>query len=191
MASRRRQIVQAWNEAQADDLRELPGVARVVRPGSFGTFPERTHGSAPKAPTLDDGPLYTGEWREEVDGNALSVNANLAPEQPTWTQLAALRRPWPFVGFAVDTIGVPAGVNISAALLVLMRSGQALLLQNVIGAGVPALINVTGPQVPQWVAMTGILAGARVALAISHNNPEGPITMKGNLWGYNSPGFGP
>lgn len=189
MASRRPEIVQQWQRDQARDLRDLPHAARLVRPGPFGTFAERTDGSAPEAPTLDSGPLYTGEWREEVDGDPLVVDT----DEPTI--LCSLRRPWPFVGFAIDTSKGRAGQTLTAGLLLITRSGHTKLLNNVLGgAAVAPQIAVVGVQVPwPWVGMTGIFVGMRVALFVTNTGGEAPtsLTVKGNLWGYNSPGFGP
>jgi hypothetical protein len=187
MASRRRLVREAWDDAQARDLRELPGVNRIERPGSFGTYAQDTRQAGPKAPTLSDGPLYTGEWREEIDGNAIDVVGGLEGR----TVLCSLRRPWPFVGFAVDVSRVPAGTNVVAGLNVIMRSARAVLLQNVLGGGLPAVLQITAGAFP-WNAMTGILAGVRVELWISQNDTsQRSWPMKGNLWGYNAPGFGP
>lgn len=193
MASRRAPIVREWDRAQARDLRDLPHEPRLVRPGSYGTFPERVEGSAPLAPTLDDGPLYTGEWREEIDGDYVDV-----PVGGSFVTLAALRRPWPYVGFAVDTSAVaPAGTSVRVGLLVLTRSGHARLIANVVGgAPLPAPeIIVAAPQAPfHWVTMSGIYVGARVAVyatATNTDDEEEQCTLRANLWGYNAPGFGP
>ena len=193
MASRRQQVVADWNRAQARDLRELPHATRLVRPGSFGTYAERTKGSAPEAPTLDDGALYTGEYREEVDGNELAVP--LTSKRP-YVLLASLRRPWPYVGFAIDTSDVPSVSQVTAGLVVLMRSGHARLLNSVVaGAAFVPQIVVTGTAAPfPWVTMTGIYAGARVAVYATQSQGEDEdelVNLKANLWGYNAPGFGP
>ena len=189
--SRRRDAVREWQEAQRRDLSELPSVARLERPGAFGTFPERVLGSAPQAPTLDDGPLYTGEWREEVNGDFVSVTPSNT-NAPLQTVLATLRRPWPFVGFAIDPSRLPGGVPVVAGLNVIMRSARAQLVTNVFGGGfLPPTISITTPVLPPgWVAATGMFVGARVELWIAQGGLAA-APMRGNLWGYNAPGYGP
>jgi len=193
MASRRAAISKAWRDDQRADLRNLPHVARLVRPGSYGTFAERTPGSHPLAPTLDDGPLYTGEDREEVNGDY----TDLPPDVP-YVLLASLRRPWPLVGFALDTANSAAGVTVTAGLLAIMRSGQARLVGNVVGGPPPPVpeLAITGIAAPfPWVSMSGIYAGVRVAIFAFRTGGGEPapagITVRANLWGYNAPGFGP
>lgn len=169
----------------------LPNVAPLIRPGSFGTFPETVEGSAPKAPTLDHGPLYTGEWREEVNGDPLIVQTT-----GVQTVLATLRRPWPFVGFAVDVSRLAAGDVVVAGLNVVTRSSRATLVGNVIQGGVlgsTAQLTFTIPATnpPAWIAMTGMILGVRPELWISLTRTGGAVKLRGDLWGYNSPGFGP
>ena len=41
-----------------------------------------------------------------------------------------------------------------------------------------------------WTAMTGLVVGARVELWIAFAESES-FPIKGDLWGYNAPGFGP
>lgn len=179
----------AWDRAQAQDLRDLPHRTRLVRPGSFGTYPEKTFGSAPKAPTLDSGPLYTGEWREEIDGNDILVLPNSAKQQPV-TVLASLRRAWPYVGFAFDTRNFPTSgpVNVTVGLMVQTRSGHVQLLNNV-GASVQVV--QAGPATPlPWLGVTGVFVGARVSLYATHDGSTS-FKVKGNLWGYDDPGYGP
>lgn len=194
MASRRTAEVRAeWDRAQSRDLRELPGVPRVVRGGAYGTFPERVRGYAPKAPTLDDGPTYTGEAREEVNGNPLVVPASSGKK---YVVLAMLRRPWPYVGFAFDTSDVdPTGEgSLTVGILAILRGTQrALVLGSVVGGTPPPAValSVTAPQSPfPWIAMTGIYAGARIAV-YAINTRATDATVTANLWGYNAPGFGP
>ena len=197
MASRRQQAVRDWQRDQASDLRNLPHATRLVRPGSYGTFAGRTKGSAPEAPTLDDGPLYTGEWREEVDGNELVVPLSEEGHKP-FVVLASLRRPWPYVGFAFDTKQFPHNATVTVGLLILTRSGHAELLANNVGGAPPPLpqLTVTGTNQPfPWVAMTGIFVGARVAVFAtavpSDEASVDEILCKVDLWGYNDAGFGP
>lgn len=176
-----------WRAAQARDAAMLPSVPRIVRPGSFGTFPEDTRQGGPKAPTLSDGPLFTGEGREEVNGAPLSCPAGAN----VWTPLANLRRPWPFVGFAVDLSQFPAGTTIGAALVVLMRSGRAFLFSGA-GTVIPSQIVGTTPIIPgqPWLALAGIYAGARVEVVINHNAAQ-PVKVRANVWGYDDPAYGP
>jgi hypothetical protein len=193
VARSRRELGREFAQAQARDRRTLPGVPRLLRPGPYGTFAGETFGSAPDAPTLDDGPLYTGESREEVDGKFQDVpDENDAP----FTFLASLRRPWPYVGFVIDTSQVPATFQIVCGLVLLTRSGPARLIGNVVGPAPTVIpeIELTTPIIPfPMVGMAGIYAGERVAVWVKQTGGDHPATvqMRANLWGYNAPGFGP
>jgi len=186
----RRRFGREWEAARARDLRTLPSVVPIERGGSFGTHAERTRKGGAEAPTLDHGPVDTGEWREEINGDFLDV-----PDEntsPWFTRLATLRREWPFVGFAVDTGEVPDTFTVTAGLIIESRSGPVLLVANVVG-GAPApvpQIQVTVPVVPiAWVGMTGIYAGARVSVYVRQSGGDHPATvqMRANLWGYKAP----
>jgi hypothetical protein len=182
---RERRVLRAFDQAEARDLRELPHVARVRYPGPYGTFPEDTEGSAPRSPTLTNEPLYTGEWREEVWSEYLVLQANATP-----LVLATLRRPWPYAGFAVDASKVPSGQTVTFSLRVVVRNARAFLFGNVF-AVLPASLPVIGPAPGDgWLAVTGIYAGARLEL-ICTNTPGVACKVRGTLWGYNAPGYGP
>lgn len=179
-------MVAAFDDAETRDLRELPGVERLERPGPWGTFPEHTEGSAPHAPTLSNGPLYTGEYREEVNGDVFTVPVGRV------TILATLRRPWPWVGFAVDGSKIPGGQTVTFGLRVLLRSGSALVSASLLPAAVPGL-SITGPPTAGmngWQAMIGIAASARLEL-FALITAGAATRVRGTLWGCNAPGFGP
>jgi hypothetical protein len=195
MASRRIAIADAWRKAQDRDLVELPHEARLDRPGAYGTHAERTRGSVPKAPTLDNGPLYTGEDREEINGEFTTV---ADPSSTVTTLLASTRRPWPYIAFALDTSNVPALTTVRAGVVLLTRSGPVRLVGNLIGGAPPPVpeLTQTGVALPfPWICMTGIYVGARVAIFATQTfagEGEAPeLLVRANLWGYNAPGFGP
>jgi hypothetical protein len=194
--SRRDRIAREFVEAQRRDLVALPSAPRVVRPGSFGTYAQETRQGGPRAPTLDHGPVYTGEDREEIDGTFLEVDDSSVT--PGYTILATLRRPWPFVGFVVDVSKVPDTFNVKAGLVVITRSGPARLVANVVGAlAVPAPIpeiQLVTPAAPfPMLGFSGVYAGARVGIYVIQTGGDHPATVeiRGNLWGYNAPGYGP
>ena len=195
MASRRNAIAQAWASAQARDLKNLPHEENLDRRGAYGTHAERTRGSVPLAPTLDNGPLYTGEDREEINGDELVVP--LASDND-FVYLASTRRPWPYVAFAIDTSNVAPLTTVRAGVVLLTRSGPVRLVGNLIGGAPPPVpeLTQTGPAAPfAWIAMTGIYVGARVAVFATQTfggEDEAPeCIVRANLWGYNAPGFGP
>lgn len=198
MASRRQLITAEWRRQQEGDLTRLPNVPRKLREGSFGTFPEDVRQGGPLAPTLDNGPLYTGEWREEVNGLDILVppSVTATPQIAGGTAgsaspgqvLCTLREPWPLVGFAVDVSKFSPTDQILVGLTIPMRSGRAVLIANAVGNTlVGAQLTWTVPAAPavknSWIAMTGIAAGARVELWLQHNH-EGNVKVRGNLWGY-------
>lgn len=192
--ARARAIQQAWDEAQAWDQENLPGVPRVVRPGPYGTFAEDTRQHGPEAPALDNGPLYTGEWREDVDGDFLTLGVgptsfpvgsfSFLPLLPTC--LATLRRVWSAVGFSLDTSRVPAGVSIMAGLAIVTRNGRAMLNSTGVIPVAPVLAS-TGAM--GMIALSNISPGARVEV-VAAASAEG-VQARACLWGYNVPGFGP
>lgn len=183
MPRRDRALLQAFDRAQVRDLKRLPGVERVTFPGPYGTHPERTPGSAPLAPTLANGPLYTGEWREEINGDRLTV-----PADGSVTTLATLRRPWPLVGFAVDTSGIAGGQTLTASILVVTRSARARIMGTPIPT--PPVITSVGPDPFGWLAIVAIPLGARAELYATVTG-GGTAKVRANLWGCNVPGFGP
>jgi hypothetical protein len=178
---RDREVLEDFADDQARDLHELPNVARLERPGPWGTYAENTHGSAPHAPTLDNGPLYTGEYREEINGDITTLIANVP------TTLATLRRPWPWIGFAVDGRGLAGAQVLLLQLRVILRSGPAVLVASASGTQtIP--ITVTGPV--GWVAVSGVACGARAEVFATLQGGQ-PVKVRGTIWGTNISGFGP
>jgi hypothetical protein len=195
MASRRNAIADAWASARASDLRNLPHEARLDRPGPYGTNAQRTRGSVPKSPTLDAGPLYTGEDREEIDGDQLVVPL---AEDSELVILASTRRPWPYISFSVDTSLVPTLTTLRVGIVVHTRSGPARLVANLFGGAPPPVpeLTQTGRAAPYpWIQMAGIYVGARVSIFATQTfggEAEAPeCVVRANLLGYNAPGFGP
>jgi hypothetical protein len=180
-------FTRAADAAAAHDARTLPSTRQRLYRGPYGTFPERTRGSYPKAPPLADGPLYRGEWREDISGKSLVLPGNGAR-----VVLASTRRPWPFVGFAVDTSRIAGGLTVTFLLQVCPRGCNAQVVQNVIvGAALPEIVQ-TGPAAPNpWLAVIGLMPGARVEVVAFLTPTEGTAEVRASLWGYNAPGYGP
>ena len=183
MDRRTRAAARAWDQARANDLRELPNALDLVRPGTFGTFPEDTPQDGPKAPTLDHGPLYVGEWREEIAGDYLDVTTATEARPVT---LVTLREPWEFVGYAVDTTSLDPGATLQAVGRIVTRAGGRAAI---FGTPIPIapIITSAGPSPLNWLAITGIIAGARLeVVAWLSVAGQGPSKVRANVWGFNA-----
>lgn len=136
--------------------------------------PEIIRDTIPWHPTLDTGqPPYSGEIREEMIGEPVVSQAPTTPTTRTIVCLATLRRPWNYVGFAVDARAFAGVTGISVALRVLTRLGPALMQS-------PAPVSLTG--VTEIVAATNYIVGAPCELVFI-NATESTHAVRGCIWG--------
>jgi len=136
--------------------------------------PEIVRDTIPWHPTLDTGQApYSGEIREEIIGSAVVSLAPVAPQTLTIVTLATLRRPWSYVGFAVDPRAFAGVAGIAVALRVLTRLGPALMQS-------PAAISLAG--VNDIVSATNYIVGNRAELVFI-NASATTASVRGCIWG--------
>lgn len=136
--------------------------------------PEIIRETIPWHPTLDTGqPPYSGEIREEMIGEPVVSTSPASPSEPTIVCLATLRRPWNYIGFAVDPRAFVGVTGIAVALRVLTRLGPALMQS-------PAAINLSG--VVNIVSATNYIVGAPCELVFI-NASETTASVRGCIWG--------
>jgi hypothetical protein len=144
-----------------------PRLARAYKP-------EIVRDTIPWHPTLDTGqPPYSGEIREEMIGSPVVSLAPVAPQIHTIVVLATLRRPWNYIGFAVDPRAFGGVAGIGVGLRVLTRLGPALMQS-------PAAIPLAG--VTDIVAATNYIVGAPCELVFV-NASGASATVRGCIWG--------
>lgn len=133
----------------------------------------------PRAPPLDEGPIYTGEWREETTTDKpIRVN----PGTSQLVALLTLRRPWPLVGFSVDGTKIHGGQTLTVTLRILTR-GMGAIVQ-------AASMNLVGPQLFPFASL-GHQVGARCELVALLAGGGVFVPVRASLWGSNVPGQGP
>lgn len=150
-----------------------PPAPRVLVPRRVGLAlqPELERAAIPPRVTLDThGQPFAGELREEDSG---PIIAQIAPG--ALVTLATLRRPWNFVGIAVDPGDTPDLANQAAVLL-------RVLVRGVKGLSAPFVLSGAAPQ-----AFLNIIVGAPCELVFFNlTNLTTPATIhnvRGTIWG--------
>lgn len=136
-----------------------PRVALAVQP-------EILRATIPPRVTLDsNAPPYAGELREEQQ----TTRPVTIPAGGT-VILASLRRPWNFVGFAVQPGNAGAGL-LAATLRVRTRGFPAILQPPVtVGAGLAS-------------AFPAVILGAQADLIVTNTGDVPAVGVQGAIWG--------
>lgn len=136
--------------------------------------PEIIRDTIPWHPTLDTGqPPYSGEIREEMLGEPVMSLPPTTPTPHTIVCLATLRRPWNYIGFAVDARSFGGATGIAVTLRILTRLGPAFLQS-------PAAINLSG--VTDVVSATNYIVGERAELVFINATEQSGL-VRGVIWG--------
>jgi hypothetical protein len=149
-------------------IRRAPKPSReIIVPRRVGLAlePERLRSAIPVRVTLDsNSPPFSGELREEHSGPRLDL------PDGAFVTLATLRRPWNYVGIAIDPGDLGSGTGLAVALRILTRG--------VNGLTVPIALSGAGPQ-----AFVGIIVGATCEL-VAINGTGGVVHhVRGSIWG--------
>jgi|SRR5215831_6869491 len=148
-------------------VRGRPAEQRIVVPRRLGLAlePEIDRAPIPSRVTLStNAPPFAGEVREEQS----NTKPLTIPSGVTAT-VATLRRPWNFVGWAVNP-GNTIGVGLVAALRILTRAVNVPTATTAIPAGV-------------GLAVINQIVGAPCELIV-HNGTNSTITgLRGVIWG--------
>ena len=146
--------------------------ALAPRRVALAVQPELERGTIPSRVTLDsNAPPFAGELREEQ-----TTNGRLDVLPGRFVVLATLRRPWNYIGFAVDLGDWGGGAGFIAFLRTLGRGVNGAIQQTA------TPLTTTGPP----VAFSGFIVGATCELVVA-NITEAPPTailgVRGTIWG--------
>jgi hypothetical protein len=126
--------------------------------------PEDDREVIPVRVTLNkNAPPFAGELREEQSSQPVK---NFAVDAQV--TLATLRRPWSYVGWAVDPGN--AGAGLTAQLRILTRGLDAYTAPVVIPAGRP-------------FALVGLIVGATCELVVTNGTAGVVRNLRGSIWG--------
>ena len=144
----------------------MPPTRRIAVPERMAVAiaPEIERSAIPARVTTSVGPTFAGELREEQStARPLTIPAH------GFAILATLRRPWVYVGWAVNP-GDIGGAGLSAVLQILTRG--------VNGATTPVALAGTSP-----FAALGITCGARAELVVVNTTSNPVHGVRGSIWG--------
>ena len=144
----------------------MPPMRRIAVPErmALALSPELDRGAIPSRVTMSTDVPFAGELREEQSSaRPLTIGPNAT------ITLATLRRPWVYVGWAVNP-GNIGGAGLSAFLRILTRG--------VNGATTPVALAGTAP-----FAVLGITCGARAELVLVNATGNPVAGVRGSIWG--------